>query len=160
MPHHERMTNNVPIDQSVELWVVVGYDGSPGHSAVAFAAHEAAATLSIRQLGSGTSDSSVACGTVPCVVAPGEGIVTVTDRPPSFRGMAVAAPPWIAAIDATMAKPIPEPVMGRAVAQALERREDAMDVRWADDLAGIFHGQLAGGPHGSSADQTSPAEEL
>src|SRR5580704_2836429 len=41
--------------------------------------------------------------------APAEGIVTVTDRPPSVRGRAVAVPPWIAAMDATMARPSPEP---------------------------------------------------
>jgi len=37
------------------------------------------------------------------------GIVTVTDRPPSSRGRAVAVPPWIAAMDATMARPSPKP---------------------------------------------------
>jgi hypothetical protein len=35
--------------------------------------------------------------------------VTVTDRPPSLRGCAVAVPPWIVAMDATMARPSPEP---------------------------------------------------
>ena len=38
-----------------------------------------------------------------------EGMVTVTDRPPSSRGWAVAVPPWIAAMDATMARPSPKP---------------------------------------------------
>ena len=38
-----------------------------------------------------------------------EGIVTVTDRPPSSRGRAVTVPPWIAAMDATMARPSPKP---------------------------------------------------
>src|SRR6266849_10930732 len=46
---------------------------------------------------------------VPWAGAPAQGIVTVTDRPPSLRGRAVAVPPWIAAIDATMARPSPEP---------------------------------------------------
>src|SRR6185437_16213722 len=41
--------------------------------------------------------------------APAEGMVTVTDRPPSSRGQAVAVPPWIAAMDATMARPSPKP---------------------------------------------------
>jgi L-glyceraldehyde 3-phosphate reductase len=48
---------------------------------------------------------------VGCIAfsAPAEGIVTVTDRPPSARGRAVAVPPWIAAMDATMARPSPKP---------------------------------------------------
>jgi hypothetical protein len=33
---------------------------------------------------------------------PADGKVTVTDRPPSSRGWALAVPPWTAAIDATM----------------------------------------------------------
>src|SRR5258708_31454938 len=41
--------------------------------------------------------------------APAEGIVTVADRPRSLGGRAVAVPPWIAAMDATMARPSPEP---------------------------------------------------
>src|ERR1700691_6750087 len=41
--------------------------------------------------------------------APSWGMVTVTDSPPSSRGRAVAVPPWIAAMDATMARPSPEP---------------------------------------------------
>jgi len=36
-------------------------------------------------------------------------MATVTDRPPSSRGRAVAVPPWIAAMDATMARPSPKP---------------------------------------------------
>jgi Zn-dependent M28 family amino/carboxypeptidase len=36
-------------------------------------------------------------------------MVTVTDRPPSLRGWAVAVPPWIAAMEATMVRPKPEP---------------------------------------------------
>ena len=35
--------------------------------------------------------------------------MTVTDRPPSSRGRAVAVPPWITAMDATMARPSPKP---------------------------------------------------
>ena len=36
-----------------------------------------------------------------------------------------------------------EAVMGRAVAEPLERLEDAVGIRRADDRAGIGHGQLA-----------------
>jgi ABC-type lipoprotein release transport system permease subunit len=36
-------------------------------------------------------------------------MVTVTDRPPPSRGQATAVPPWIAAMDATMARPSPKP---------------------------------------------------
>jgi hypothetical protein len=43
------------------------------------------------------------------VGGPAEGIVTVTDRPPSSRGQAVTVPPWSAAMDATMARPSPKP---------------------------------------------------
>jgi hypothetical protein len=46
------------------------------------------------------------------VGAPAEGIVTVTHKPPSSRGQAVAVPPWIAAMDATMARAEPEAVSG------------------------------------------------
>jgi hypothetical protein len=35
--------------------------------------------------------------------------VTVRVRPPSARGRAVAVPPWIAAMDVTMASPSPKP---------------------------------------------------
>jgi hypothetical protein len=45
---------------------------------------------------------------LPWAGATAEGMVTVTDRPPSLRGQAVAVPPWIAAMDATMARPSPE----------------------------------------------------
>src|ERR1700691_1677396 len=41
--------------------------------------------------------------------APAWGMVTVTDSPPSSRGRAGGVPPWIAAMDATMARPSPEP---------------------------------------------------
>src|SRR5215470_443984 len=40
---------------------------------------------------------------------PADGIVNLTDRPPSSRGWALAVPPWIEAIDATMARPRPKP---------------------------------------------------
>ena len=46
---------------------------------------------------------------VPWAGMPAEGMVTVTDRPPSLRGRAVAVPPWIAAMEATMVRPSPEP---------------------------------------------------
>jgi hypothetical protein len=36
-------------------------------------------------------------------------MVTVTARPPPSRGRAVTVPPWIAAMDATMARPSPKP---------------------------------------------------
>jgi len=38
-----------------------------------------------------------------------EGIVTVIDRPPWSRGWAVAVPPWMAAMDFTIARPSPKP---------------------------------------------------
>ena len=41
--------------------------------------------------------------------ATAEGMVTVTDRPPSLRGRAVTVPSWIAVMDATIAKPSPKP---------------------------------------------------
>jgi hypothetical protein len=43
------------------------------------------------------------------VVASAEGMVTVTDRPPPSRGLAVAVPPWIVAMESTMARPSPKP---------------------------------------------------
>jgi hypothetical protein len=36
-------------------------------------------------------------------------MLTVTVRPPLVRGRAVTVPPWTAAMDATMARPSPEP---------------------------------------------------
>jgi hypothetical protein len=38
-----------------------------------------------------------------------EGMVTVTDRPPPSRGLAVAVPRWIVAMESTMARPSPKP---------------------------------------------------
>ena len=35
--------------------------------------------------------------------------LTITARPPSSRGRAVAVPPWTAAMDATMVRPSPKP---------------------------------------------------
>ncbi len=46
---------------------------------------------------------------MPWAGVPAEGMVTVTDRPPSLRGWAVAVPPCIAAMDVTMARPSPKP---------------------------------------------------
>jgi CheY-like chemotaxis protein len=60
-------------------------------------------------VGSGTCDRSAIPGSVRWPGRPAQGIVTVTDRPPSFRGRAVTVPPWIAAIEATMARPSPKP---------------------------------------------------
>ena len=94
------------------------------------------------QLGNGASSRPVVCVRAPTPVPPPDGIVTVTDRPPSARGLAVAVPPWIAAMELTMARPSPNPSWAVRSAQSLERLEDAVDVRRADDRAGIGHDQL------------------
>ena len=67
-----------------------------------------------------------------------EGIVTVTDRPPSFRGTAMTLPPWIA----TMAKPSPEPSCDVRSPSRWNGWKMRSASRRADDRAGIGHGEL------------------
>ena len=55
-------------------------------------------------------------------------------------------------MDATMRQAETESFVGGAVAEPLERLEDAVGVGRADDRAGIGHGQLAVACDGAGAD--------
>ena len=72
----------------------------------------------------------------------------MTARPPSPREQAATAPPWIAAIEATRARPSPKPSCD---VRSLSR-STAEDVRRGDHRAGVGHNQLAIHRRGPGAD--------
>ncbi|HEX3981949.1 MAG TPA: hypothetical protein VHW93_12015, partial [Acidimicrobiales bacterium] len=54
----------------------------------------------------------------------------------------------------------PKSIVGRAVAEALEWLEDAVDIRWADQWTGVGHSQLGGVRRGPGADPNVAASDV